>query len=392
MMIPSENYTYPEVRAAVGSVLMHKYSEGYAGKRYYQGNEFIDQIEEAAVVAAKKLFGVPHANVQPLSGSPANAAMLMGLLNPGDTIMGMSLSSGGHLTHGHPDITFSGKFFKSVQFSIEENGSIDFEKLKKQIEETKPNLIIVGTTAYPRILDFEQFAKAAEGSNAILVADISHIAGLVVAGLHPDPAPHVHCITTTTHKILRGPRGGLIMVTDKGLSLDPDMAKKVDRAVFPGLQGGPHNNVTAGIAIALTNANTDSYREYAKYVVENASVLSRELINAGYTLVTGGTDNHLILVDLRNKNITGKAAAVALEKAGIVVNANSVPNDTASAFSPNGIRLGTPALTTRGMGIDQMKVVAKLIDEVLKDVESQTNAQSVQEKVHELCSAFPVDF
>lgn len=392
MMIPSENYTYPEVRAAVGSVLMHKYSEGYSGKRYYQGNEFIDQIEEAAISAAKALFKVPHANVQPLSGSPANAAVLMGLLNPGDTIMGMSLSSGGHLTHGHPDITFSGKFFKSVQFSIEEDGMIDFVKLKKQIEETKPKLIIVGTTAYPRILDFEQFAMAAEGSNAILVADISHIAGLVVAGLHPNPASFFHCITTTTHKILRGPRGGLVMVTEKGFAYDPDMAKKVDRAVFPGLQGGPHNNVTAGIAIALAKAHTDEYRSYVNHVVENASVLSRELLTAGYTLVTGGTDNHLILLDLRSKNITGKTAAVVLEKAGIVVNANSVPHDTASAFAPNGIRLGTPALTARGMGTDQMVEIAKLIDEVLSDIENETLAKSVRERVLHLCNSFPVDF
>ncbi len=391
MMIPSENYTYPEVREMVGSVLMHKYSEGYPEKRYYQGNEFIDQIEIAAIDAAKKLFGVPHANVQPLSGSPANAAVLMALCEAGDTIMGLSLSSGGHLTHGHPKITFSGKFFNSVQFDIEADGSIDFEKLHELILSTHPKVIIVGTTAYPRRLDFEKFAKAAKGSNATLVADISHIAGLVVAKLHPDPAPHFHIITTTTHKTLRGPRGGVIMVTKKGLTRDPQMAKKIDRAVFPGLQGGPHNNVTAGVAIALKKAGTNEYRRYAKQVIENARTLAEELTARGYLLVTGGTDNHLILIDLRNKGISGKDAAVLLEKAGIVVNANSVPQDEASPLTPNGIRLGTPALTSRGMGREEMFLIAEWIDAVLTSGSKKVLSITLQ-KVHELCTRFPVDF
>jgi glycine hydroxymethyltransferase len=363
MMIPSENYTYPEVRLAAGSVLMHKYSEGYPGKRYYQGNKFIDEIENIAINSAKKLFKVPHANVQSYSGSPANSAVYFALLNPGDKIMGMSLSSGGHLTHGHPKITFSGKYFNSIQFNVDKDGFIDYKEVAKIAKKEKPKLIMIGTTAYPRILNWKKFSEIAKSINAILVADISHIAGLVVAGVHPSPTEFVDVITTTTHKTLRGPRGAIIMVTKKGLKKDIDMAKKIDRAVFPGLQGGPHNNVTAGIAIALDKSSKKEFKNYGKLVVSNAKVLAQELINYGFNLVTGGTDNHLILIDLRNKNISGKVAADLLEKAGIIVNYNAIPNDPNPPTNPSGIRLGTPALTAIGMKETDMKLIAKKISE-----------------------------
>jgi glycine hydroxymethyltransferase len=390
MMIPSENYTYPEVRAAVGSVLMHKYSEGYIGKRYYQGNEIIDDIEAIAIENAKKLFKVPHANVQPYSGSPANSAVLMGLLQPGDTVMGMNLSSGGHLTHGHPNITFSGRFFKSVQFGLSPEGNFDYEEISRIISSEKPKLLILGTTAYPRILDFEKFAQIA--SETILVADISHIAGLVVAGVHPNPAKYFDVITTTTHKILRGPRGAMIMVTENGLKKDPDMAKKIDRAVFPGLQGGPHDNTTAGIAIALEKAATPEYSQYAKQVVLNGHTLAEKLKEFEFNLVTGGTDNHLLLVDLRNKNVSGKDAAVALEKAGIVVNANAVPFDDKGPLNPSGIRLGTPAVTSRGMQSIEMEKIAEWISEVVQNVSNDNKLEETKTKVVDLCAQFPLDF
>lgn len=387
MMIPSENYASAEVRAAVGSFLMHKYSEGYPGKRYYQGNEFIDKIENLAITQAKKLFKVPHANVQPYSGSPANAAVFFGLLNPGDKIMGLSLSAGGHLTHGHPKITFSGKYFKSSQYGLDKNGLIDYENLAKQAEKEKPQLIIAGLTAYPRNLDWKRFAQIADSVGAILLADISHIAGLVAGGVHFSPAKYAHVITTTTHKTLRGPRGAIIMVTQKGLKKDPEMGKKIDRAVFPGLQGGPHNNQTAGIAIALQEAGTEAFKKYARDVVANAKVLATELQNYGFNLVSGGTDNHLLLVDLRNKNILGKEAAINLEKAGIVVNYNAVPNDPNPPMNPSGVRLGTPALTTRGMGEKEMKVITGFISEVL---ENPQKAKTISLKVKKLCQKFPL--
>ncbi len=390
MLIPSENYTYPEVRAAVGSPLMHKYSEGYVGRRYYQGNEIIDQIETAAVEAAKSLFGTPHANVQPLSGSPANSAVFMGLLNVGDTIMGLNLSSGGHLTHGHPNITFSGKFFKSVQFGLEEDGSFNYEKIKELIQKEKPKLLILGTTAYPRILDFEKFASIS--GNTILVADISHIVGLVVSGLHPNPVPYFDVVTTTTHKMLRGPRGAMIMVTNRGLEKDPEMGKKIDRAVFPGLQGGPHDNVTAGIAITLQKAATSEYEKYAENVRNNAQVLSENLIKFGFNLITKGTDNHLLLIDLSDKNISGKDAAILLEKVGIVVNANSVPFDSNGPMNPSGIRIGTPAVTAREMGKIEMNQISQFIHDVIVNKDDEKMLNIIGEKVKELCMKFPVDF
>ncbi len=391
MLIPSENYTYPEVRAAVGSPLMHKYSEGYIGKRYYQGNEIIDEIEGLAIESAKKLFGVPHANVQPYSGSPANSAVLMGLLNPGDVIMGLNLSSGGHLTHGHPTITFSGKFFKSIQFGISKDGTFNFEEIENLVKQEKPKLLILGTTAFPRVLDFEKFASVFP-KDVILVADISHIVGLVIAGEHPSPVPYFDVITTTTHKMLKGPRGAMIMVTKNGLQKDADMGKKIDKAVFPGLQGGPHDNTTAGIALALEKAGSSEYKSYAHQVVLNAQSLSSKLISLGFELVTGGTDNHLLLIDLRNMNVTGKEAAVALEKAGIVTNANSVPFDDKGPFNPSGIRMGTPAVTARGMKEQEMEKIALWIHEVVQSIADDNKLGEIRTKVISLCEAFPVDF
>lgn len=387
MLIPSENYTYKEVQEAVGSVLMHKYSEGYPGKRYYQGNRIIDEIEQEAIDQAKFLFGTPHANVQPYSGSPANTAVYFGLLNPGDTIMGMSLAAGGHLTHGHPKITFSGKYFKSIQYGLNTQGYIDFDALHELAQSEKPKLIVAGLTAYPRILEWEKFAQIADSVGAILMADISHIAGLVAGGAHPSPVPHVHVVTTTTHKTLRGPRGAMIMVTDKGLALDPDMAKKIDRAVFPGLQGGPHDNQTAGIAIALQKASEAEFGEYATQVVKNAQALSAALVGYGFSLATGGTDNHLILVDVREKGTLGKPFAESLEEAGIVVNYNAIPNDPNPPMNPSGIRLGTPAVTVRGMKEKEMEKIASFINAV---ADSPQNAESVKAQVESLCSAFPI--
>lgn len=387
MMIPSENYSSREVRKAMGSVLSHKYSEGYPGRRYYQGNKIIDEIENLAIERAKKLFGVPHANVQPYSGSPANAAVYMALLQPNEVLMGMSLASGGHLTHGHPKITFSGKYFNSIQYGVGKDGFIDYDGLEKLAKKYKPKIIVAGTTAYPRILDWKRFAKIADSVGAILMADIAHIAGLVVAGAHPSPVPYVDVVTTTTHKTLRGPRGAIIMVTQKGLKKDPEMAKKIDRAVFPGLQGGPHDQQTAAIAVCLAEAAKPAFKKYGKRVVENAKVLAKELSALGFQLVSGGTDNHLMLVDLRNKNISGKDAAILLEETGIVVNYNAVPYDPNPPMNPSGIRLGTPALTTRGMGKGEMKMIAGWISEVVSDKKQVTR---IKKEVKKLCSKFPI--
>lgn len=392
MLIPSENYTYPQVREAVGSVLMHKYSEGYPGKRYYQGNAIIDEIETIAIEEAKKTFNVPHANVQSYSGSPANSAVYMALLEPGDTIMGLNLASGGHLTHGHPNITFSGKYYKSVQYSVTHEGLIDFDQLEKLAEETRPRIIVAGLTAYSRKLDWKRFSVIAESTHSLLLADISHIAGLVAGGAHESPVEYAHVVTTTTHKTLRGPRGALIMVTEKGLKHDSEMGKRIDRAVFPGLQGGPHDNTTAGIAITLQKAQTPEFKKYAQQIVLNASALSQELTQLGYAVVSGGTDNHLFLIDLQNKAITGKEAAVALEKAGIVVNANAVPFDPAPPLSPSGIRIGTPALTARGMEEKEMNVVAHLIHDALSNSANEEKLHEISIEVKSLLADFPLDF
>jgi len=392
MMIPSENYTYPEVRRAVGSALMHKYSEGYAHRRYYQGNEIIDKIEDLAVENAKKLFDVPYVNVQPYSGSPANAAVYFALLQPGDKIMGLKLSGGGHLTHGHPNITFSGKYFKSVQYDVEADGRIEYEKLEKLARTENPKLIVAGTTAYPRILDWKKFAKIADSVNAILMADIAHIAGLVAGEAHPSPVPYVHVVTTTTHKTLRGPRGAMILVTKKGLKLDEKMGEKIDKAVFPGLQGGPHNNTTAAVAIALEKAGAKSFVSYAKAIVSNAKILADELLKHGFKLATGGTDNHLMVADVRPFGIDGKTFAVALEKAGIIVNFNTIPHDPNPPFKPSGIRLGTPAITARGMKTPEMKKIAEWIYLVAKTKgEDNKMLKDLHSQVKSLCRSFPID-
>jgi glycine hydroxymethyltransferase len=388
MLIPSENYASKEVREAQGSVLNNKYAEGYPGRRYYQGNGIVDEIEQLAIDRAKELFDVPYANVQPYSGSPANTAVLLALVNKGEKIMGMKLSAGGHLTHGHP-ISLSGKFFESVQFDVDENGLIDYDQMIELAGKEKPKLIIAGTTAYPRILDWQKFREAADAAGAYLLADISHIAGLVVAGEHPSPVPFVDVIMTTTHKTLRGPRGAILLVTKRGIDKDLDFARKIDRAVFPGVQGGPHMATVAGIAVALRQARGADFQKYIKQVVENAKVLSDELRNMKFELSTGGTDNHLMVVDLRNKNLSGKEAAVRLEEAGIVVNANAVPHDTNPPLNPSGIRLGTPAVSTRGMGEGQMKQIAKWMYLVITNNQSIITNE-VKQEVKNLCRRFPI--
>ena len=387
MMIPSENYASKAVREAVGSVLMNKYSEGYAGKRYYQGNIIIDEIENFAIGKAKELFGVEHVNVQPYSGSPANAEVLFALLNYGDKIMGLKLSSGGHLTHGHPNITFSGKYFTSVQFGTDDNGVIDYDDVEKLARTEKPKLLIVGTTAYPLILDWKRLGEIADSIGAWFVADISHIAGLILSDVYPSPVPFCHVVTTTTHKTLRGPRGAMIMVTKKGIEKDSEVAVKIDRAVFPGFQGGPHNNTTAGIAIALSEAERPSFKEYGKQILSNAKVLAAELKKGGLNIVTGGTECHLLVVDLTNQNLGGKEIAQALETAGIITNKNTVPGDK-SPFYPSGIRLGTPAITTRGMKEREMKMVAKWIIEVIKNPTDEKLQCRIAQEVKLLCSKF----
>ena len=379
-LIPSENYTSLAVREALGSVLTNKYSEGYPHKRYYQGNKIIDQIEDLAIDRAKKLFGVPHANVQPYSGSPANAAVYFALLNAGDTIMGLKLSGGGHLTHGHPNVTFSGKYFHSVQYDVDARGFIDMKEVERLAIETKPTIIIVGTTAYPRIFNWAAWQKIADDVGALLLADISHIAGLVVAGVHPSPVPFVDVVMTTTHKTLRGPRGAMLMVTERGLAKDPLMGEKIDKAVFPGLQGGPHDNTTAAIAVALYEASKPEFKTYAKQVVLNAKVLADTLLGQGLTLSTGGTDNHLMVVDLRPQKLVGNVVAEALEVAGIVVNKNSVPHDTNPPFYPSGIRIGTPAATTRGMKEAEMKQIGEWIVKVIKDASHYQLPESKEER------------
>lgn len=368
-MIPSENHASAAVRALLGSVFTNKYSEGYPDRRYYQGNRYVDMMEKLAIERAKKLFGVPHANVQPYSGSPANAAVLFALAERGDTVMGMRLAAGGHLTHGHPDITFSGRYFRSVQFGLNEGGLLDYEEIAALAKETKPRVMIIGTTAYPLSFDWEKFARIAEEVGAWLVADIAHVAGLVLAGVYPDPVPHAEIVTTTTHKTLRGPRGALIMVTEKGMKRDSEAPPKIDRAVFPGLQGGPHDNTTAAIAQCLYEASQPKFQEYAKQIVKNAQALA--LKSGGLTLVGGGTECHLMLVDLRPLGLSGNVVAEALEVAGIVVNRNAVPNDHMPPFYPSGIRLGTPSVTTRGMKEGEMEQIAKWILKVIDHIKQE---------------------
>ncbi|OGV92790.1 serine hydroxymethyltransferase [Microgenomates group bacterium RIFCSPLOWO2_01_FULL_47_10] len=387
MMIPSENYASRAVEEAVGSCLENKYAEGYPTKRYYQGQTFVDQVELLAIERAKKLFDVAEVNVQPYSGSPANSAVYFALLKPKDKIMGLKLSSGGHLTHGHPNVTFSGRYFTSVQYEVKKDGYIDYEYLKKLVKKEKPAMIVAGTTAYPRTLDFHRFAEIADSVGAYLLADISHIAGLVVSGTHPSPAPFADIIMTTTHKTLRGPRGAMIMVTHKGLKKDRELAIKINKAIFPGLQGGPHINTIAGIAVCLKEAGTKKFVKYGHQVVKNAKVLAQTLMDNGMKLVTKGTDNHLIVIDVSPLNITGKEAAIDLEKAGMVLNYNTVPFDTNPPANPSGIRLGTPAMTSRGLKEPQMRFVGRLLSQVLK---KEVTVDTARKDIGLLCSRFPI--
>ena len=380
-MIPSENYASKAVMEALGSVFTNKYSEGYPKKRFYQGNKFVDNLEIIACERAKKLFNVPHANVQPYSGSPANTAVYFALLEPlKDKIMGLTLAFGGHLTHGAP-VSLSGKYFKTVPYQLGKDGLLNYDEIEKLALKERPKIIVCGYTAYPRIIDFERFGKIADKIGAYLLADISHIAGLVVSGVHPSPVPFAHIVMTTTHKTLRGPRGAMLMVTEKGLKKDPELSEKIDKAVFPGLQGGPHDNQTAAIAVALREAQSKTFKEYGVQIVKNAKILARELVKYGFNLVSGGTDSHLILIDLTNKKTNGAVAALALEVAGIVVNKNAVPNDPMPPFYPSGIRLGTPALTTRGMKEKEMIKIAGWINEAVVEIAGQVLPQEKDKRV-----------
>ena len=370
-MIPSENYASRAVMQALATVLANKYSEGYPKKRYYQGNKIVDDIEILAQERAKKLFNVPHANIQPYSGSPANTAVYFALCEPlKDKIMGLSLAFGGHLTHGAP-VSISGKYFKTVPYELGTNGYLDFDAIEKLAASEKPKIIVCGFTAYPRIIDFRRFGQIADSCGAYLLADISHITGLVVAGVHPSPTPYAHIVMTTTHKTLRGPRGAIIMVTQKGAKYDPELAEKIDKAVFPGLQGGPHDNQTAAIAVALREAQGKPFKKYGQQIVKNSKALASSLSTFHFDLSSGGSDNHLILIDLRNKGVNGAVAAITLEVAGIVTNKNAVPFDTNPPYYPSGIRLGTPAITTRGMKEAEMKKIAQWISRTIDEVKNE---------------------
>jgi glycine hydroxymethyltransferase len=384
-LIPSENYVSRAVVEATATLLTNKYSEGYPGKRYYEGQQIIDQVESLAIERAKSLFGVEHANVQPYSGSPANLAVYLAFLEPGDTVMGMALPMGGHLTHGW-GVSITGKWFRPVQYDVgRDTGRVDLDQVRDLALAERPKLIFCGGTAIPRLIDFEGFAAIAREVNAILCADIAHIAGLVAGGAHPSPTPHAEVISTTTHKTLRGPRGAMLMSRS-------DHAAALDRAVFPGLQGGPHNHTTAAIAVALREAATDDFRAYAHRIVDNAKALADGLLERGFDLVSGGTDNHLILVDLTNKGIGGKPAAQALDRAGIELNYNTVPYDPRKPFDPSGIRLGTPSVSSRGMTPDHMPRVAAWIDGAVEAAKREDEAalEGIAGEVREFTSAFPI--
>ncbi len=381
-LIPSENYASPAVMEATGSILNNKYSEGYPGRRYYEGQEYIDQVETLAIERAKALFGAEHANVQPYSGSPANQAVYMALLDPGCTVMGLGLPFGGHLTHGWT-VNFSGIHYNSVQYEVDpETHLIDLNRVEDLAVEAKPRMIICGGTAYPREWDFAGFAEIADRVGATLVADIAHIAGLVVAGAHPHPFPHAPIITTTTHKTLRGPRGGMVLCKE-------DFARAIDRAVFPGLQGGPHNHTTAAMAVAFKEAMSDEFRSYAHQVVANAKALAVELNDRGFRLVSGGTDNHLILMDVTPLGINGKPAAQALARAGIYSNYNTVPFDPRKPFDPSGLRIGTPSITSRGMLEEHMPPIAEWITRAIRAADDDAALSKIRSEVAEFCRAFP---
>ncbi|MFO0677478.1 MAG: serine hydroxymethyltransferase [Polyangiaceae bacterium] len=381
-LIASENYASRAVMEATGSCLTNKYSEGYAKKRYYEGQAVIDQVEELAISRLKKLFGAEHVNVQPYSGSPANLAVYLAFCNAGDTIMGLGLPAGGHLTHGHT-VSITGKYFKSVPYGVrKEDCRIDMDQVRALAKEHKPKLLWAGTTAYPRTLDFAAFRSIADEVGAKLACDIAHISGLVAAGVHPSPFGIADVVTSTTHKTFRGPRGGMIFCK-------AEHAAAIDKAVFPGLQGGPHNHTTAGIAVAAKEALEPSFKDYAKAIVANAKLLGEELVARGFSLVTGGTDNHLLLIDLTNKNVPGKVAAQALDKAGIVLNYNSVPFDPRKPFDPSGLRIGTPAVTSRGMGAAEMKALAGFIDRVVASPGDEKLLATIAGDVKALCAKFP---
>ncbi len=381
-LIPSENYVSRAVLKATGSVLTNKYSEGYPGRRYYEGQQNIDPIEEIALERATSLFGAEHANVQPYSGSPCNLAVYLAFLQPGDTVMGMALPAGGHLTHGW-NVSITGRYFRSVQYGVrQETGTIDYDQVREIARQEKPKLIWAGGTAIPRIIDFNAFAEIAKEVGAIFAADVAHIAGLIAGGVHPSPVPVADVVTTTTHKTLRGPRGAMFLSKE-------EHAKVLDKAVFPGLQGGPHNHTTAAIAVALREASQPEFKTYAAGIVANAKALAAALLERGYDLVSGGTDNHLILIDLTAKNVSGKIAAQALDRAGIELNYNTVPFDPRKPFDPSGIRLGTPSVTTRGMGEADMARVAEWMDLVISAPEDEALGERTAAEVAEFCRAYP---
>lgn len=412
-LIPSENYVSAAVLEAMGSILTNKYSEGYPGRRYYGGNEHIDEVERLAQNRAKALFGVPHANVQPYSGSPANLAVYLATCEPGATIMGQNLPDGGHLTHGWK-VSATGTYYHSVPYHVRPDGYIDFDDVWRLAREHKPHLIWCGATAYVREFPFEEFAKVADEVGAYFAADIAHVAGLVAGGVHPSPVPHAHIITTTTHKTLRGPRGAMIMVSDRGVAKDRELPDKIDRAIFPGLQGGPHDHTTAAIAVALGEAALPEFKAYAGQIVANAKALAAALTGGGFTLVTGGTDNHMLLVDLTPDGIgRGVFMQEALDAVGITVNKNTIPGEPSSAFYPSGIRLGTPAATTRGMREQEMRQLAGWMvqvrgeaqefqlpedrearNQVLRQfrawIKDNRRLTGVREEVRVLCRRFPV--
>ncbi|MDA8085991.1 MAG: serine hydroxymethyltransferase [Nitrospiraceae bacterium] len=383
LLIASENYASPAVMEAQGSVFTNKYAEGYPGKRYYGGCEYADIVERLAIERAKELFGAEHVNIQPHSGTQANMAVYFAFVKPGDTIMGMSLSHGGHLSHG-ATANFSGMLYKRVAYGLDrETGRIDYEEVHRLALEHKPKVILVGASAYPRIIDFEAFGRIAREVGAYLVADIAHIAGLVAAGLHPSPVPHADFVTSTTHKTLRGPRGGLIMCRQ-------EHAKAIDKMIFPGIQGGPLVHVIAAKAVALKEALREDFRVYQQKIIKNAKTLAGELMMKGFNLVSGGTDNHLMLIDLNNKGITGQEAEAALDKAGISLNKNAIPFDPRPATITSGIRIGTPCVTTRGMEDAEMRLIAQYIDEALQNRQDDSRLREISGKVGELTRRFPV--
>ena len=383
-MIASENIVSTAVMQAQGSILTNKYAEGYPGKRYYGGCEYVDIVEQLAIDRAKKLFGAEYANVQPHSGAQANTAVYFALLEPGDTILGMNLTDGGHLTHGSP-VNISGKYFKIIPYGVDkETERIDYDELERLAKEHQPKLIVGGASAYSRVIDFERMAQIAKSVGAYFMVDMAHIAGLVAAGLHPSPVPYADVVTTTTHKTLRGPRGGLI------LCRDAEFGKQFNKAIFPGIQGGPLMHVVAAKAIAFKEALSDEFKVYQQQVLDNAKALADELVKKGFRIVSGGTDNHLMLVDLRSKNITGKEAQFLLDEIGITANRNTIPFEPLSPFVTSGIRLGTPALTTRGLKEEDIREVADIIADVIENREDSAVIEAAKAKVKAICKKFPL--